>query len=168
MRSKKEKNKILKVRPFNMANFSGGSGYLVFSVLYQTAAILPGMVFIWLASLIKLSKNEAGETDEGKACKRFYFVSVPVSVVLILIAAVLAFSFNYGTFQEYWFEIILIVLAPSVSAFFILKKCHKEIINGRSTWKMILASFVGVISVLTATLFLCWLVIDPILTSLAA
>lgn len=34
----KEKKKILKVRPFNMANYSGGSGYLIFSIFFSDCA----------------------------------------------------------------------------------------------------------------------------------
>lgn len=56
MKNRKEKSKILKIRPFNMADFSGGSGYLVFSLLYQAMAIFPAMVLIWAGSLIKLPK----------------------------------------------------------------------------------------------------------------
>lgn len=148
-----------------MANFSGGSGYLVFSVIYQAAAILPAMILIWFASLIKLPKNVIDEIDEEKAGKRFYFVSVPVSVILIIIATVLAFVTNYGTFSEYWFEVILIALLPTISTFFILRKCHKEVINGKKTITMILISFISVIFVLVATMLLCGCVIDPIIES---
>lgn len=98
MKNRKEKSKILKIRPFNMANFSGGSGYLVFSLLYQAMAIFPAMVLIWAGSLIKLPKNDDGETVKERAGKRFYCVSVPFTVVLIIFAAVLAFITNYGTF----------------------------------------------------------------------
>lgn len=166
MKNKKEKNKILKVRPFNMANFSGGSGYLVFSVLYQAVAIFPAMVLIWFASLIKLPKNDAGEIDKERAGKRFYFISIPISVILIIIATVFAFTMNYGTFFEYWFEVILVVLVPTVSTFFILKICHRAVVGGIKAIKMILVSFAGVFAVIIATFIICAFLIDPILTSI--
>ena len=106
MKNSDDKSKILKIRPFNMANFSGGSGYLVFSLIYQAMAIIPAMIIIWFFSLIKLPKNETGEIEQAKAGKHFYYISVPVSVILIIIATVFAFVSNYGTFTEYWFEII--------------------------------------------------------------
>ena len=165
MKNRKEKSKILKIRPFNMANFSGGSGYLVFSLLYQAMAIFPAMVLIWAGSLIKLPKNDDGETVKERAGKRFYCISVPFTVVLIIFAAVLAFITNYGTFFEYWFEVILIVLAPTLSAFFIIQRCHKEVIDGKNVFTMIFVSFISVFAVLAVTFLLCVFVIDPILTS---
>lgn len=145
---KREKRRILKVRPFNMANFSGGSGYLVFSLIYQAFAILPASLIIWFLTLVKLPKNEDGSKDLYKAGKRFYAVAIPFSIVLIIIATVLAFSFNYGTFLEYWFEVIFISLVPSLCTFFILRHFHKKVVLGESTLASILISLVLIIIVL--------------------
>lgn len=70
MKNKKEKRRILKVRPFNMANFSGGSGYLVFSLIYQAMAILPAMIIIWATSLISLKKNKKKKILIQKGSKK--------------------------------------------------------------------------------------------------
>ncbi len=166
MKNRNEKGRILKVRPFNMANFSGGSGYLVFSLIYQAMAILPAMIIIWFFSLIRLPKNDTGEIEQAKAGKRFYYISVPISVILIIIATVFAFVSNYGTFLEYGFEVILIALVPTVSAFFIIRKCHQKVVGGSNAFKMILVSFIGVFAVLAVTFVLCMFMIDPILTGL--
>lgn len=162
-----EKRKIIKVRPFNMANFSGGSGYLVFSLIYQLFALIPATLIIWLVSLVRLPKDENGETDRKRAGKRFYAVSIPFSVILIVVASVFAFENNYGTFAEYWLEVIIISLVPTLGAFFILRRCHREIVNGGNTAVMIFISLAGIIGVVALVFFFCGLILDPIMTEMA-
>lgn len=169
MKSDKEKRKILKVRPFNMANFSGGSGYLVFSVIYQAMAIFPAMVIIWLASLIKLPKDYAFDAvDTDKAAKRYYAVSIPMCILLIGIGIFLAFDFNYSTFLEYGIEVLFVGITPTVCMFFIMRSCHRKIVAGESgTASMIVLSAVLMIAVLFGVLLISACVLDPILTSVA-
>ncbi|MCM1115645.1 MAG: hypothetical protein NC397_09135 [Clostridium sp.] len=168
MKTQKEKCKILKIRPFNMANFSGGSGYLVFSVIYQAAAILPAMAIIWLVSLLKLPKYHNSDViDTDKAAKRFYAISIPLSVILIIVGIILACSFNYGDFSQYWIEILFVGIAPTICLFFIMRFCHKKIVEEYcNTAPMILLSIGLTIAVLIVTLCISGLIIDPILTSL--
>lgn len=167
MKKKDEKRRIIKVRPFNMANFSGGSGYLIFSLIYQAFAILPAALIIWAISLIKLPKNEDGETDVYRAGKRFYAVAIPFSVILIVIAAVLAVITNYGTFLEYWFEIFIITFAPTLCAFFIIRHFHLRVVSGAKVLPSILISLGLIVAALIALLLLCAFVIDPILTDIS-
>lgn len=167
MKNNREKRKILKVRPFNMANFSGGSGYLVFSVIYQALAILPAMVIIWLAALIKLPKNYAFDVvDIDKAAKRYYAVSIPMCIILIGIGIFLACDFNYGTFFEYGIEVLFVGITPAVCMFFIMRSCHRKIVAGdSSTASMIALSVVLMVAVLLGVLLISALILDPILTS---
>lgn len=168
MKNNREKRKILKVRPFNMANFSGGSGYLVFSVIYQALAIFPAMVIIWLASLIKLPKDYSFDVvDTDKAAKRYYAVSIPMCIILIGIGIFLACDFNYGTFFEYGIEALFVGITPAVCMFFIMRSCHRKIVAGdSSTASMIALSVVLMVAVLLGVLFISALILDPILTSI--
>lgn len=64
MKRNKEKRRILKIRPFNMANFSGGSGYLVFSIIYQAMAVLPA---ICLYFIVRFCHKQIIERNMGIA-----------------------------------------------------------------------------------------------------
>lgn len=168
MKNNREKRKILKVRPFNMANFSGGSGYLVFSVIYQALAIFPAMVIIWLASLIKLPKHFGYDVvDTDKAAKRYYAVSIPMCIILIGIGIFLACYSNYGTFFEYGIEVLFVGITPALCMFFIMRSCHRKIVAGDSSMvSMIVLSVVLMVAVLLGTLLISALILDPILTSI--
>lgn len=169
MKKEKEKQRILKVRPFNMANFSGGSGYLVFSIVYQALAILPAMVIIWLASLIKLPKlDESGEIDCKKAVKRYNIVAVPLCVIIAIIGLIFAYVGNYGTFGEYWIEIFLVGLAPAICLYFIVRFCHRRIIERKANVvPMIVLSVFLTVFALAVIYLLCICLIDPILSDFA-
>lgn len=166
---KKEKKKILKIRPFNMANFSGGSGYLVFSIVYQAMAILPAMVIIWFASLIKLPRlDENDEIDCTRAAKRYKLIAIPLCIAIAAIGVIMACIGNYGTFSEYWIEIFIIGLVPSICLFFIVRSCHRQIINhGMGIAPMIALSVFFIIIALVGIMAICGGIIDPILTEIA-
>lgn len=169
MKRNKEKRKILKVRPFNMANFSGGSGYLVFSIIYQAMAMLPAMIIIWFASLIKLPKLEnSDEFDYDKAVRRYNAVSIPLCIIIVIFGIIMACISNYGTFREYWIEILFIGIAPAICLFFIIRYCHRQIIeHNANIAKMIALSVVYTMITLIGILLICAGIIDPILTEIA-
>lgn len=160
----KEKKKILKVRPFNMANFSGGSGYLIFSIFFQIA-LLPATLIVWLLSLVKLPKDDEGKLVESEARKRFRVVATPlfvVSTIVFLIVAVYC-CWGYGSLLIYGFEILFAGAVPSVCTFFILKKLDSDVISGSLTAKgAILISLGAVVGVLVATFLISGLILEPI------
>lgn len=169
MKRNKEKRKILRVRPFNMANFSGGSGYLVFSIIYQAMAMLPAMIIIWFASLIKLPKLEnSDEFDCDKAVRRYNAVSIPLCIIIAIFGIIMACISNYGTFMEYWIEILFIGIVPAICLLFIIRYCHKQIIeHNAGIAKMIALSVVYTMIALIGILLICAGIIDPILTEIA-
>lgn len=172
MKNKKEKRKILKVRPFNMANFSGGSGYLVFSLLYQAMAILPAMIIIWVTSIISLKKNKKKEEFDSKnAAKIYCTISIPVCVVLAIVGLALGYYFleGYGELYVYFIEWVIIGALPAISMFFIIKSCYKMVAisdDKSSVGSMVFLSVVLMLVVLMAVFFVSFLIIDPILTYL--
>lgn len=176
MKNHKEHRKILKVRPFNMANFSGGSGYLVFSLIYQFFAVLPAIAIIWIASLVKLPKDkESNVIDIKRAEKRYYAVSIPICTAIIIIGTVMAFVCNYGTFAEYWIEVLFIALVPGISLFFILRFFHSILVNkansdeGVDTKYIIIEIIFSIIAtlVLFAIVFAASITMDGILSDIA-
>lgn len=169
MKKDKEKRKILKVRPFNMANFSGGSGYLVFSVIYQAMAILPAMIIIWFTSLIKLPKLEnSDEFDYDKAVKRYNIISIPLCIIIAIFGVIMACIGNYGTFEEYWIEIFIIGLVPAICLYFIVRFCHRQIIEHNAGIAPMIALSVFLTALaLVGIMAFCGALIDPILTEIA-
>lgn len=174
MKKEKERKKILKIRPFNMANFSGGSGYLVFSVIYQIFAIFPAMIVIWLCSLIKLPKHKDTELiDSRLALKRYYAVSLPICILLVIMGLTFAILGNYGTFADYWFEILFIGLTPGVGLFFIMRYCHELIVDEYNAQhdkkiivKYIVVSIIATVLLLFVVIFIT-LVLDTVFTEIA-
>lgn len=135
MKNKKEKRKILKVRPFNMANFSGGSGYLVFSLIYQAMAVLPAMIIIWATSLISLKKNKKKEDfDSKKAVKKYCAISIPVCIALAIVGLALGYYCldGYGELYYYFIVWIIVGITPSIGMFFIIKSCYKLVAEEKS------------------------------------
>ena len=133
MKKEKEKRKILKIRPFNMANFSGGSGYLIFSLIYQAFALLPGALIVWFLTLIKLPKDENGNIITSRASKRFYAVTIPITVLFIIASVILAIycCVGYGDLSVYAVEIAFIGIAPALCSFFVLRHFHSMIVRGK-------------------------------------
>lgn len=168
MKRKKEKMQILKVRPFNMANFSGGSGYLVFSLIYQAIAILPATLIIWFCTLFKLPKNEGGEINEQKAAKRYNAVMIPFSIIFVTASLVMAiyFTYGYGSLLTYAVEIAFVGIVPSICVFFIMRFWYRRIADGRaSTASGILISIIT-IAVVFALIFAVTGIMDTIITEI--
>ncbi len=161
----KRKKKILKVRPFNMANFSGGSGYLVFSLIYQFYALLPATVLVWLLTLVKLPKDENGNIISNKASKRFDAVTIPLTIVFIIGAVIFAAysCYGYGDLLVYSPLIIFIGIAPALCSFFILRHFHSKVARGEiSTVKAILSSIL-IILIVIAGIYIISIFLNTIL-----
>ncbi len=152
----KNRKKILKVRPFNMANFSGGAGYLIFSIMYQLA-LLPAAFIIWFLTLIKLPKDADGNIIINKASKRFNMITIPFTVIFIIAmtAAAIYSCYGYGSLLVFGIEIAFIGITPTLCSFFVLRHFHKEVVNGKmSISKAIFISLGLIISVLIGVLFI--------------
>lgn len=165
MKKKDEKRRIIKVRPFNMANFSGGSGYLVFSLIYQAFALLPGALIVWFLTLIKLPKDENGNIIVNRASKRFYAVTIPITVLFIIASVILAIycCAGYGDLSVYAVEIAFIGIAPALCSFFVLRFFHSNVVRGKiSVAKAIFGSLVLILFIISV-IFVISLTLNTIL-----
>ncbi|MCH5320673.1 MAG: hypothetical protein J1E36_02850 [Eubacterium sp.] len=165
MKKKDEKRRIIKVRPFNMANFSGGSGYLVFSLIYQTFALLPGVLIVWFLTLIKLPKDENGNIIVDRACKRFYAVTIPIAVLFIIASVILAIycCAGYGDLSVYAVEIAFIGIAPTLCSFFVLRHFHSKIAHGEISVAGAIFASLGIIILIIIGVFAVSLTLNSIL-----
>jgi len=82
-----QKKKILRIRPFNMANFSSGAGFLAFSSISTSIAILPIMFVIWygLASSIYTKENFL---DYNILTKRANRIFLPICIAMFVLALI--------------------------------------------------------------------------------
>lgn len=90
-----KKFRPFKIRPFNMANFSGGSGYLVFVYVYILIGTQLFNIFINIPlTLITTKIAKSGGWVKAKTIKRgLNFVFIPTAVVLTI---VLTFVYMFG------------------------------------------------------------------------
>ena len=80
----KEKAKILRVRPFNMANFSGSYGYMpVFAMMAMTVAF-PAIVAIW-TGIARPARKEDGTLDYQVLQRKLNRVLLPICAALYLL-----------------------------------------------------------------------------------
>ena len=80
----KEKAKILRIRPFNMANFSASGSYAVYSAIVAFIICLPAMCFLGLG-VADSSKTEDGTLDYQILKRRLNRIVLPISLVLFVV-----------------------------------------------------------------------------------
>jgi len=78
----KDQKKLLRLRPFNMANFSSGAGYLVFFAMFLSFIfILPASLLVWAGFAIPM-KLKDGKIDCQILIMRLNRVLLPICIVL--------------------------------------------------------------------------------------
>jgi len=77
----KRKEKILRIRPFNMANFSGGSGYLLMYAMLGWMLTLPATILLWAGMALPL-KTENGTLDYQILKIRLTRIALPICLVM--------------------------------------------------------------------------------------
>jgi len=141
-----KKKKILRIRPFNMANFSSGAGFLAFSSLIGVIFIIPAAFFIWcgLASSIIVAK---GETYYDLAKQRANRILLPIAIVSFFIIA----SFGLEGMLSYFrnptlgnrIVAIWIAAFPTLGFYCVVRLIIAWFGNGLSTTKLLLGTLAG-------------------------
>jgi len=80
----KEKEKLLRIRPFNMANFSSGAGFLAFNALLGSIFVIPLTFFIWCGVASSIEKID-GKLDYTIFKRRANRVFLPIMILLFVI-----------------------------------------------------------------------------------
>ena len=78
------KKKILRIRPYNMANFSSGSGYLAIGWFYELAAVIPVYIAMLLGAALPFRKKGEGIVNKKKMQKQMLRAYLPIAAVLSL------------------------------------------------------------------------------------
>jgi hypothetical protein len=80
---KMRSEKILRVRPFNMANFSGAGGYIPVYAILGTIAVFPITLLIW-AGLAVPCKNDDGSIDDLALKRKLLRILLPITVLSLI------------------------------------------------------------------------------------
>ena len=113
----KQKEKLLRLRPFNMANFSSGAGYLAFiGIFLSWPFILPATFFVWAGFAIPMSL-EKGQLNYHILVRRLNRILLPICIVFFgLLYRWLYFGFlsSYSFFRT---DVTIVILSIWVSLF---------------------------------------------------
>jgi len=80
----KQRGKLLRLRPFNMANFSSGAGMLVFIGAFASMFVFPPVLLIWAGFALPV-RTEYGEINYPILVKRLNRVLLPICIVLFCV-----------------------------------------------------------------------------------
>ena len=112
---RKSREKILRIRPYNMANFSGGSYYMPFYAMFEAMAFFPisfVVVFLYGAT--------AKETGEGKldyiVLKQRLLRSLLLMTLLLCVFYIYILCQGFWELSDFWeYAIVTIWLAAVFS-----------------------------------------------------
>lgn len=136
---KNKRKKILRIRPFNMANFSGGSGYLFVGFLYGVFSSFPIILITWLGAVLPLDKKEGG-LDYEKLKHRINCIALPICLIGFVILFYLGVSSNYGSFWAYLPEAVWGAFVPTVGTYYALRIAAKSNRKNPSKAKFLLSA----------------------------
>ena len=109
----KKKERILRIRPFNMANFSGGYGYMPVFALYAMIIAVPATLII-LAGCASSIKKGNGMLNYQILKRRLNYIMLPIC----LISFVMCFVIFVGSVLDYggglWVYMPSIVWAAAI------------------------------------------------------
>jgi len=131
--SHNKKEKILRIRPYNMANFSGGSGYMPMFAMLAMIVAAPAGLFINLGLAIN-AKKEDGTLDYQIVKTRLIRIILPLALVLFALClfAYVPNVLDYGgDLRAYWMEILWCAAVPTLGIYFVLFASAK-FLDGKS------------------------------------
>ena len=94
----KEKEQLLRIRPFNMANFSGAGGYIPMAAMFGAFFSFPATFFLWAGLAVPL-KTEDGTIDFLILKRRLKRIALPICMASSILWIIYCVSqlFSYGS-----------------------------------------------------------------------
>lgn len=159
------KEKILRIRPFNMANFSSGAGMWAFLAIFVLPVFLfPAMLIVWVGFALPL-ETEDGTINYEILVRRLNRVLLPIcATVFILPLAVyilplIPHSLTLNAFMG-MFSLAILISIPIFGIFFASRLAaaglHK---SGRLSKGRYLGRVMGATVLLHIVIILAWWVI---------
>jgi len=113
----KEKEKLLRIRPFNMANFSGGYGYMPVYAIFGVLVSLPATLILWTGFAISMKKG-IGIIDFQILKRRLNRILLPICLVLFIPWAIFLATTLYGNIWAYGLATIWAAAIPTIGIYF--------------------------------------------------
>ena len=106
-----KRQKLLRVRPFNMANFSGAGGYIPMYAMYGIIVSLPAILLIWTGLAVS-SKTEDGKINLATIKRKLLIIMLPVGILTLIGSVPMVIgqtSFYGGNFVAYMLAIAILL-----------------------------------------------------------
>jgi len=118
----KMKEKLLRVRPFNMANFSGGAGYMPYFAMLAFLAAFPAALILWTGLATTMTTDD-GLLDYPILKRRLKRVLLPICLILfIACSSLLVLTLDPSTYggrvQDYWLSMLWAAAVTTIGIFF--------------------------------------------------
>jgi len=112
----KEKEKILGIRPFNMANFSGGYGYMPVYAIFGVIVSFPAAFVLWTGFAISF-KNEDGALDYQILKRRLNRIVLPLCLILFIPWTIFLATTLYGSIWAYALATVWAAAIPGIGIY---------------------------------------------------
>jgi len=129
VRAMKTKETIIRIRPFNMANFSGGSGYMPLFALYGMIALVPAALLLWTGMALPF-KDEKGLLNYQILKKRLNRILLPICLIAFVLCIVLYAPMvtSYGgNLLAYAPEILWCAGVPTMGIYFAISATARKL-----------------------------------------
>ena len=157
---KKSKEKILRVRPFNMANFSGGSGYMPMFAFFSAICAVPAAILLWTGMALPI-KTENGQLDYAIIKRRMLRIVLPVCIAayifLVYISAqsVSSYSDNYWDYGlAILVSAVFLTFVPYLSVFFAARYLNADVSLTKKRFLLWTVIFSVALTILSVLVFL--------------
>jgi len=144
------KEKLLRIRPFNMANFSGGSGYMPLWAMMGAIVSLPAMALLWTGMAISL-RNVNGMLDYNILKKRLNSIVLPICLVLFIPCVILFSTSIYGSILVYGPAALFGALVPTIgiycSLFFSAKLLDSKGSLSKGKWFLLTLGIMALLAI---------------------
>ena len=96
----RKRERLLRIRPLNMANFSGGYGYMPVAAIFGFFASFAATFLLWAGMALPL-KKENGSLDYQILKRRLNHILLPICLVLFVPCVTFLATTLYGSILAY-------------------------------------------------------------------
>ena len=158
----KKRGQLLRIRPFNMANFSGAGGYIPLMAMFGACFSFPATFFLWTGLVVSL-KNEDGKLNYSILKRRLNRIILPICIassIPWIIFCVNQFSFYGVSFSSIMLS-IWTTTVHSVGMYFPIF-CSAKYLNDRNNltknkWLLMTLAFAVLMVIIGFVVSFLWM-----------
>ena len=125
------KEKILRIRPFNMANFSGGSGYMPMTAMLGAFTSLPATFLLWTGMVLPM-KTKDGKLDYEILKRRLNRFALPICIVMFVLFTWANVANIYGDIWAYMPASLWAAVFPTLGIYLSMILSAKRLVSGNN------------------------------------